>query len=51
MNWWMIIVETCLNSLHKCLYMFVVDGVWIDVVVCEVWMKTEKIEGFGEKWT
>lgn len=33
-----------------CLFMFVCswgDGVWISVVVCEVWMKNEKIEGFG----
>ena len=28
-----------------CLY---VDAVWIGVVVCEVWMKMRKIEGFGE---
>ena len=41
MNWWVIIVETCLNSIHKCLY---VNGVLIGVVVCGVWMKMRKYE-------
>jgi len=54
MNWWVINVETCLNmfkSLHKCLLMFVC---WWGLNLCdccEVWMKYEKIMGFGEKWT
>ena len=48
MNWWVIVVETCLKSLHGCLY---VDDVWIGVVVCEVWMRMRKIKGFGGNWT
>jgi len=47
MNWWVIIVETCLNSLDKWLYIFVCCWIWIVVVVCEV---NEKIWVFGEKW-
>jgi hypothetical protein len=43
MNWWVINVETCLNSLHKCLLMFVCwwDLNWCDC--CEVWIKMRKL--------
>jgi len=34
--------------MNDCLSLYVY-GVWIGVVICEVWMKIEKIMGVGEK--
>jgi len=48
MNWFVIVVETCLNLLHECLFKFVCCWVWIGVIVFEVWMKNEKMVVFGE---
>ena len=51
MNWLMIIVETCSNSLHKCLFMFVC---WwgLNWFSC-LWVLDENDEFwvFGEKWS
>lgn len=38
-----------IHFINVYLYVYV-DGVWIGVIVCEVWMKNEKMVDFGEKW-
>jgi len=49
MNWWVTVVETCLNLLHKCLFMFVC---WWGLNWCgSFWSlneKKEKMVVFGE---
>ena len=48
MNWWGIVVETCLNSLHKCLFMFVC---WWGLNWCGcLWSLNEKWENCGCWW-
>ena len=47
MNWWVIIVETCLNSLYECFFVFVC---WWGSNWCGcLWSLNEKWEngGFG----
>jgi hypothetical protein len=48
MNWWVIVVETCLNSLHKCLYMIVC---WWGLNWCDcLWSLNENWEKWGFSW-
>jgi len=48
MNWWVIVVEICLNSLNKCLSMFVC---WWGLNWCGcLWSLNEKWESCGFWW-
>jgi len=48
MNWWVIVVEICLNSLHECLFMFIC---WRSLNLCGcLWSLNEKWENCGFWW-
>ena len=44
---WLLLKHVWIHFINVCLCLYI-DGVWSGVAIYEVWMKNEKIEGFGE---